>query len=350
MRPQDLLILRPEGLYCPPGDFFIDPMRPCARAVVTHGHSDHARAGHGEVLSTPATAAIMRARMGENAAARFQPAEYGEKIRVGEAEVTLVPAGHILGSAQVLLEWRGLRIVFSGDYKREADPTCASFVTVRCHVFVTEATFGLPVFRRPPPGDEIEKLRASMRRAPQRWHIMGAYALGKAQRLIAELRALGDDRPIFLHGAAMKLCALYESFGIRLGALELATAEAAKSSAPGLVICPPSALHDRWSQKFGDAVRGMASGWMQVKGRARQRNVELPLILSDHCDWTDLQATILDTGAEEIWITHGQEDALKRWCELRGVAARPLNLVGYEGEEEGQEEGQEQGQAGAADA
>jgi putative mRNA 3-end processing factor len=298
------------------------------------------------VLSTPATAAIMRARMGENAAARFQPADYGEKMRIGEAEVTLYPAGHILGSAQVLLEWRGLRIVFSGDYKRDADPTCAPFVTVRCHVFVTEATFGLPVFRRPPPLDEIEKLRASLRRAPQRWHIMGAYALGKAQRLIAELRALGDDRPIFLHGAAIKLCALYESFGIRLGALELATAEAAKSSAPGLVICPPSALQDRWSQKFGDAVRGMASGWMQVKGRARQRNVELPLILSDHCDWTALQATILDTGAEEIWITHGQEDALKRWCELRGVSARPLHLFGYEGEEEGQE----QDRAGTVDA
>jgi putative mRNA 3-end processing factor len=334
MSPQDLLVPRPEGLYCPPGDFFIDPMRPSARALVTHGHSDHARGGHGDVVCTPATAAIMRARLGDKAAARFQTLGYGEKIRLGAADVTLFPAGHILGSAQALLEWRGLRIVFSGDYKRDADPTCTAFEPVRCHVFVTEATFGLPVFRRPSPRHEIDKLRESMRRAPQRWHVIGAYALGKAQRLIAELRAAGDDRAIHLHGAAMKICALYESFGVRLGALELATAEAAKSPAPGLVICPPSALQDRWSLKFGDAVRGMASGWMQVKGRARQRNVELPLILSDHSDWSALQATILDTGAEEIWITHGQEDALMRWCELRGVFARPLNLVGYEGEDE----------------
>ena len=333
MRPQDLLVLRPEGLCCPPGDFLIDPLRPAARAVITHGHSDHARAGHDEVICTDATAAIMRARLGERAAERFRTLRYGEKVRIGEVDVTLSPAGHVLGSAQVLLEWRGLRMVFSGDYKRDPDPTCAPFEPIRCHVFITEATFGLPVFRHPPPGDEVEKLRASMARAPQRWHVIGAYALGKAQRLVAEMRAAGDDRAILMHGAAMKVCELYEHFGVRLGALEQASAESAKSAAPGVVICPPSALQDRWSQKFGDAVRGMASGWMQIKGRARQRGVELPLILSDHADWPDLQQTIFDTGADEVWITHGQEDALMRWCELRGLFARPLNLAGYEGEE-----------------
>ncbi|MCW2273148.1 ligase-associated DNA damage response exonuclease [Rhodoblastus acidophilus] len=333
MRPQDLAVLRPEGLFCPPGDFLIDPLRPAARAVITHGHSDHARPGHDEVICTEATAAIMQARLGERAAGRFSTLRYGEKVRIGEVDVTLVPAGHVLGSAQVLLEWRGLRIVFSGDYKRDADPTCAPFEPVRCHVFITEATFGLPVFRRPPPGDELEKLRLSMARAPERWHVVGAYALGKAQRLVAEIRAAGDDRAIAMHGAAIKICELYQNFGAKLGALEPASAESTKSSAPGLVICPPSALQDRWSQKFGDAVRGMASGWMQIKGRARQRNVELPLILSDHADWPALQQTILDTGAEEIWITHGQEDALMRWCDLRGLFARPLNLHGYEGEE-----------------
>jgi putative mRNA 3-end processing factor len=333
MRPQDLLVLRPEGLCCPPGDFLIDPLRPATRAVITHGHSDHARPGHEEVICTEATAAIMQARLGERAAGRFSTLRYGEKIRIGEVDVTLFPAGHVLGSAQVLLEWRGLRTVFSGDYKRDPDPTCAPFEPIRCHVFITEATFGLPVFRRPPPGDEVEKLRLSMARAPERWHVIGAYALGKAQRLVAEMRASGDDRPIAMHGAAMKICELYQNFGVKLGALEQASAESAKSSAPGLVVCPPSALQDRWSQKFGDAVRGMASGWMQIKGRARQRNVELPLILSDHADWPDLQQTILDTGAEEIWITHGQEDALMRWCELRGLFAHPLNLHGYEGEE-----------------
>ncbi|MCW2282384.1 putative mRNA 3-end processing factor [Rhodoblastus acidophilus] len=333
MRPQDLAVLRPEGLFCPPGDFFIDPLRPAARAVITHGHSDHARAGHDEVICTEPTAAIMQARLGEGAAGRFHALRYGEKIRIGEVEVTLAPAGHVLGSAQVLLEWRGLRIVFSGDYKRDPDPTCAAFEPIRCHVFITEATFGLPVFRHPPPGDEVDKLRLSMARAPERWHVIGAYALGKAQRLVAEMRATGDERAVLMHGAAMKICELYKNFGVKLGALEPASAESTKSSAPGLVICPPSALQDRWSQKFGDAVRGMASGWMQIKGRARQRNVELPLILSDHADWPDLQQTILDTGAEDIWITHGQEDALMRWCETRGLCARPLNLHGYEGEE-----------------
>jgi putative mRNA 3-end processing factor len=338
MRPHDLLVLRPEGLYCPPGDFFIDPLRPAARAIITHGHSDHARAGHGDVICTEATAAIMRARLGENAAARFHTLAYGETLRIGEVDATLVPAGHILGSAQALLAWRGLRMVFSGDYKRDADSTCAPFEPVRCHVFVTEATFGLPVFRRPPPRGEIARLQDSLLRAPQRWHVVGAYALGKAQRLIAELRAAGEDRPIHLHGAAMKMCALYERFGVRLGALAPATAEAAKSAEMRLAIGPPSALQEPWSRKFGDAVRGMASGWMQIKGRVRQRGVELPMILSDHSDWTGLQATILDTGAEEIWITHGQEDALLRWCSLRGLAARPLNLAGYEGEEEAEGE------------
>jgi putative mRNA 3-end processing factor len=334
MRPQDLLVLRSEGLCCPPGDFLIDPLRPAARAVITHGHSDHARAGHDEVICTEATAAILRARLGARAGQRFRILRYGETARFGEVAVTLHPAGHVLGSAQVLLEWRGLRVIFSGDYKRDPDPTCAPFEPIRCHVFITEATFGLPVFRRPPPSDEIEKLRASLLRAPQRWHVVGAYALGKAQRLVAELRGAGDDRPILVHGAALKICDLYESFGVNLGALAPATAEAAKSAPPGLVVCPPSALQDRWSQKFGDCVRGMASGWMQIKGRARQRGVELPLILSDHCDWPTLQQTILDAGAEEIWITHGQEDALMRWCEIRGLCSRPLNLAGYEGEEE----------------
>jgi putative mRNA 3-end processing factor len=346
MRPETLIVPRPEGLFCPPGDFFIDPLRPAARAVITHGHSDHARPGHTEVFCTPATAAILRARLGARAAGRLHTLRYGETARIGEVDVTLHPAGHVLGSAQALLQWRGLRIVFSGDYKREPDPTCAPFEPVRCHVFITEATFGLPVFRRPPPRDEIDRLRASMSCARHRWHVIGAYALGKAQRLIAELRAAGDDRAILMHGAAMKICELYENFGINLGALEPATAASVKSTAPGLALCPPAALQDRWSQKFGDAVRGMASGWMQIKGRARQRGVELPLILSDHADWPALQQTILDSQAEQIWITHGQEDALLRWCELRGLCARPLNLIGY-GEEEESQESQESQQAAA---
>lgn len=330
--PHALLSLRPEGLYCPPGDFFIDPLRAVPRALISHAHADHARPGHGEVHATPETIAIMKVRMGARAAQSFAPLPLRIARAIGEVGVTLFPAGHVLGSAQILLEWRGLRLVFSGDYKRIVDPTCAPFEVVPCDIFITEATFGLPVFKHPSVDEEIKRLLASRERWPERWHLVGAYALGKAQRVIAELRRAGYGEPIYLHGAVEKLCRLYEAQGVSLGALLPANIDAMRNAAPGIVICPPSALGDRWSRKFGDAVRAMASGWMQVKGRVRQRGVEMPLIISDHADWPDLLRTIRETGAREIWITHGQEEALLRWCALAQINARPLHLLGYEGE------------------
>lgn len=339
MTPEHVLCPRQEGLYCAPGDFFIDPVRPAPRAVITHGHADHARAGHGAVLATPATLAIMRARYGEAFAQAMQPLAYGETVRIGEASVRLAPAGHVLGSAQAVIEAHGLRLVVSGDYKRARDPTCAPFEPVACDVFVTEATFGLPVFRHPPASEEIGKLLSSLAQFPERTHLVGAYALGKAQRLIMLLREGGYDAPIYLHGAMSKLCELYESLGVALGPLLPATladrAGSRRDFAGRIVLCPPSAMSERWAHRFADPLDAYASGWMRVRSRAKVRGVELPLIISDHADWDELTATVREIAPGELWITHGREDALARWAALEGIAARPLHLVGYdEGETE----------------
>jgi len=334
MRSDEILTINREGLYCPPGDFHIDPTRPVPRAVITHGHSDHARSGHGAVLATAETLAIMAARYGEGFAGTRQPAALGDTIRIGGTSVTLAPAGHVLGSAQILIEAGGTRLVVSGDYKRQSDPTAWPFECVACDVFVSEATFGLPVFRHPDAQGEVEKLLHSLRIFPERPHLVGAYALGKAQRVIALLRQAGYDRPIYLHGAMARLCDLYEALGVRLGELRVARLEDRKAMGGEIVICPPSATTDLWARRFNEPVAAFASGWMRVRGRARQRGVELPLVISDHSDWDDLCATILETGAAELWVTHGQEDALVHWALHQGLAAKPLHLIGYGDEEE----------------
>jgi putative mRNA 3-end processing factor len=333
VRPQDLLCPKPEGLYCAPGDFYIDPVRPVARAVITHGHSDHARAGHGAVLATRATLDIMTERYGPGFADAAQAAAYGEAVPRNSVEVALVPAGHVLGSAQAVVRWKGLTMVVSGDYKRRRDPTCAAFSPVPCDVFISEATFGLPVFRHPPDADEIGRLLRSVAQFPERSHLIGAYALGKAQRIIRLLREAGWERPIYIHGALERLCALYERHGVDLGPLKPATS-AKKDFQGEIVIAPPSAWQDRWSRRFPDPVAAFASGWMQVRARARQRGVELPLVISDHADWDELTTTVDELRPGELWITHGREEALARWAELHGVAARALALVGYDEEGE----------------
>lgn len=331
--PRSLLRLRPEGLWCPEGDFYIDPIRPVPRALITHGHSDHARSGHGSVLATRETLDIMAIRYGGSFAGSTEEARLGEARTIGGVTVTFHPAGHVLGSAQIAIEKHGARIVASGDYKRERDPTCAPFEVVPCDIFITEATFGLPVFCHPPAAEEIRRLLDSMRQFPERTHIVGAYALGKAQRLIALAREAGYTETIYLHGVLIRLCDYYRSRGIDLGPLEPATSENAPP-AGALVIAPPSAVDDRWSRRFADPLASFASGWMRIRQRAKQRGVELPLIISDHSDWNDLTATIRETGAEEVWVTHGREEALVRWCELNGIRARPLHLAGYEDEAE----------------
>lgn len=337
MRAEDLLCLDRSGLRCLPGGFHIDPVRPVDRAVVTHGHSDHARAGHGAVLATPETLDIMALRYGEGFTAARQPVAYGTRTRVGEVDVTLIPAGHVLGSAQVLVEWRGFRLVVSGDYKRQQDPTCPPFEPVRCDAFVTEATFALPVFRHPDAAGEIGKLLASREVFPDRAHLVGAYSLGKAQRVIRLIRDAGCDEPILIHGALDRICRYYGETGVDLGPLEPVAGRAKADLAGRIVLCPPSATADLWARRFPDPVTAFASGWMRVRARARQRGAELPLVVSDHADWDDLCETVLDTEAEEVWVTHGQEDALVHWCGTNGIDARPLNMIGYGDEGEADE-------------
>lgn len=334
IKPETLLCPSPAGLYCPPGDFYVDPTRPVARAVITHGHSDHARSGHGAVLATVETLAIMEARYGAEFASQTQTLAYGTPIRHKDVEIVLQPAGHILGSAQAVVRWKDCRIVVSGDYKRRRDPTCAAFVPVPCDVFVSEATFGLPVFRHPDDREEIAKLLRSVAQFPGRTHLVGAYALGKAQRIICLLREAGYGDTIYIHGALQRLNDLYESFGVALGPLAPATTERKKDFEGAIVIAPPSAVADRWARRFPDPVAAFASGWMRVRARARQRGVELPLVISDHADWDELTTTIKDVNPGELWVTHGEEEALLRWAKLEGVNARALSLVGYDDEVE----------------
>jgi len=334
MRPQDILIRTPAGLCCKPGGFHIDPVRPVERALITHGHSDHARAGHGAVLATQETLDLMRLRYGDDFAATTQAIRYGEKIGLGDVTVAFHPAGHVLGSAQIAVTCKDTCIVASGDYKDAPDPTCAPFELVPCDVFITEATFGLPVFRHGDAMEQIKKLLTSVALFPERAHLVGAYSLGKAQRVIALLRLAGHDAPIYLHGAMEKITNYYQERGVALGELRPVRGMKKADLAGAIALAPPSATSDVWTRRFPDPVTAFASGWMRVRARARQGGIELPLVISDHADWDGLTATIAATGAGEIWVTHGQEDALVHWCRSKGLAARPLDLVGYGDEEE----------------
>ena len=336
MRAEDILALTPAGVCCKLGGFHIDPTRPVGRALITHAHSDHARAGHRAVLATAETLDLMRLRYGDNFAGTTQAIRYGERLTLEGAAVTFHPAGHVLGSAQIAVEAGGLRIVASGDYKNVADPTCTPFELVPCDVFITEATFALPVFRHGDPREEIGKLLRSVALFPERAHLAGAYSLGKAQRVIALLRQAGYDRPIYLHGAMESITRYYQSRGVALGELRPVRGAGKTELAGTITLCPPSALADIWTRRFPDPVTAFASGWMRVRARARQQGVMLPLVISDHADWDGLTTTIAATGAGEIWVTHGQEDALVHWCGTRGLQARPLDIAGYGEEDETQ--------------
>ncbi|MGE0338715.1 MAG: ligase-associated DNA damage response exonuclease [Xanthobacteraceae bacterium] len=333
MRPEQLLIPTPSGVCCRRAGFHIDPTRAVERALITHAHSDHARAGHKHVLATRETLDIMRLRYGDGFTGSTQEIRYGESVVLDGVKVSFHPAGHVLGSAQIAVEAGGCRIVASGDYKDTKDPTCAPFELVPCDIFITEATFGLPVFRHPDAAHEIGKLLDSVKLFPDRAHLVGAYSLGKAQRVIALLRAAGYADTIYIHGALEKITAYYEAQGIALGPVELVKGAKKAELAGQIVICPPSSMTDLWSRRFSDPVTCFASGWMRVRARARQGQIHLPLVISDHADWDGLVATISATGAGEVWVTHGQEDAIVHWVKSKGLRARPLAIVGYGDEE-----------------
>ncbi len=321
----------PGGIYVKPADAWIDPGHAVERALITHGHADHARGGHGQVWATPETLAIMNLRYGKSDG---NPVPYGDGVEIGGVRISYHSAGHVLGSAQISMDYQGEKVVATGDYKRRSDPTCEPFEVIPCDIFITEATFGLPVFRHPPTSEEVGKLLATLALHPDRCVLVGAYALGKAQRLIGELRAAGYNKPIYLHGALEKMCNLYQDLGVDLGDL-VPVLDTPKDAMRGsIVLAPPSALNDRWSRRLPDPITAMASGWMRVRQRTRQRNVELPIIMSDHADWDELTQTIRDVNPVETWVTHGREDALVRWCELNQIKARALSLVGREEEDD----------------
>ena len=330
MHPRQWIEVRKEGLYCVPGGCYIDPLSSVSCAIITHSHGDHARPGHQQVIAHVDTIAIMQTRYGEQCAQTLTPLDYFQRICINEIEVYLLPAGHILGSAQIVIEYGGHRLIISGDYKRTFDPTCTPFVVESCDVFITEATFSLPVFIHPPIEQEINKLFNSLSAFPERCHLIGVYALGKCQRLIKTLRIMGYQKTIYLHGALIKLCDLYQSRGIDLGDLRLASELNLLESKGTIVLCPPSALHDKWSRRFAHVVVGMASGWMQIRSRAKQKGVELPLIISDHADWNELTQTIMAINPKEVWVTHGREDALVYFATQKGYQAQALHLLGYE--------------------
>ena len=318
----DLILLRREGLYCPAGDFYIDPWRPVNRCVITHGHADHARAGSCAYLAHHDSAGTLRTRLGADIS--LTTLSYGESMVLGDTRVSLHPAGHVLGSAQVRVEHRGEVWVASGDYKLDDDGTCPPFEPVRCHTFITESTFGLPIYRWPTP----EQLRADINAwwqgnaAAGRTSVVYAYAFGKAQRILHGLDS--SIGPIVAHGAVETLSAVYRSAGVNLPeTVRVQDGKLDKRPLAGaLVIAPPSAAGTPWLRRFGDHSDAFASGWMQVRGARRRRGVDRGFVMSDHADWPSLQRAIAATGAEQVIVTHGQTATLVRWLEEQGLSAR----------------------------
>ena len=314
----DLVVLRDEGLYCPQGDFYIDPWKPVPTAVITHGHGDHARRGMGQYHGTRAGLPILQWRLGEQAYATHDD---GAPFRLGDAVVSLHPAGHVLGSAQVRIAHAGTTWVVSGDYKRQPDPTCAPFEVVPCDTFVTEATFGLPIYRWPETTDVVREIAAWRAECAANGEaaILYCYALGKAQRVLAELARV-DDRPVWVHGAVDAGVQVYRDAGVRMvETRRVADADKASDFAGRLVVAPPSAAGSAWLRRFGKAQQGFASGWMQLRGNRRRGNYDRGFVLSDHADWPDLVRTIAQTGASRVIAMHGNTDALVRHLNEHGV-------------------------------
>jgi putative mRNA 3-end processing factor len=327
---EPLIQVSAAGLFCPAGGFHVDPWLPVERAVTTHAHADHARPGSRAYLATPPGAAVLRARLGPQIA--VESLEYGRRLRLGGVTVSLHPAGHCLGSCQVRIEAEQRVWVVSGDYATTPDPTTDPFEPVPCDVFVSECTYGLPIFRWPAP-EQIFAQIASWWRGNQRTgrtSVLFAGTLGKAQRLLAGLdRSIG---PIFAHGAVCRMVEVYRAAGVDLPALERPEVERLKAApAPPLVLAPPAARGSDWMRRFGPCATGFASGLMQVRGARRRRNVERGFVLSDHADWAGLHRAIRDTGAGEIHLTHGHGAAMARFLAERGLQTT-VYATGWEGE------------------
>jgi putative mRNA 3-end processing factor len=317
----DLIVMRPQGLYCPAGDFYVDPWRAVDRAVITHAHADHARAGHARYLAAAPGAGVLRARLGE---ITLQSLAYGEALAIGGVRVSLHPAGHVLGSAQVRIEHGGQVWVVSGDYfvsgAGDANPTCAAFEPQRCHCFVTESTFGLPVYRWRAQSQVLGEVDDWWRANAQagRASLLLAYSFGKAQRLLAGVDS--SIGPIVVHGAVASINEAYRAAGVVLPPT-MGIDEAGAALPRALVVAPPAVHGSAWARRLGDFSDGFASGWMQLRGARRRQGVDRGFVLSDHADWPGLQSAIAATGAERVIVTHGFEAVMVRWLQQQGLAA-----------------------------
>ncbi len=318
----DLIVQRPEGLYCPAGDFFIDPWRPVDRAVITHAHADHARAGHGHCLASAASEGVLRARLGD---INLQTLPYGEAIVHHGVRLSLHPAGHVLGSAQVRLAYGGQVWVASGDYfvsgAGDDNRTCQPFEPLRCDCFITESTFGLPIYRWPPQREVFNEINAWWRAnaTAGRASLLMAYSFGKAQRILAGVDA--SIGPIVVHGAVEPLNRAYRAAGVALPATHAAQDLDKAALSRALVVAPPSVHGSAWTRRFGEHSDAFASGWMQLRGARRRRAVDRGFVLSDHADWPGLQRAIGATGAHRVIVTHGYEAIMVRWLTEQGLQA-----------------------------
>jgi len=335
---EDLVRVSDRGLYCQHGDFYIDPWRPVNRALITHGHSDHARMGSTSYLCHIDAKGILRSRLGEDAL--LETIDYGTPVKIKDVYVSFHPAGHILGSSQIRIEYRGQICVVSGDYKTQADPTCPAIEPVRCHTFITESTFGLPIYRFP----ENHVIAAEVNEwwqanaAAGKVSLLYAYSLGKAQRLLASVDA--SIGPIYTHGAVEALNAVYRGCGVYLPETIYVSNDVNKEvlgKAGALVVAPPNTQDSLWSRKFGKSSDAFASGWMRVRGARRRRSLDRGFVMSDHADWPGLIATIAATGAERVLVTHGYTPPLVRYLSDLGIDAQALETA-YTGEEEERKE------------
>lgn len=326
-----LITVQPQGLYCEKGDFFIDPWRPVDRALITHAHSDHARSGSQSYIATQISEGILRRRLvGDRI--QLQGVQYGEKLKLGSVWVSFHPAGHVLGSAQVRVEDANEVWVISGDYKRCADPTCEPFEVLPCDVFISEATFGLPIYRWKPGRETAQEIYDWWQSDRDRPSLLFCYAFGKAQRVLSELRAL-SDRPVYVHGAVHALTEIYRDVGVEMVPTIPVSEMPRKYKFEGdLVLAPPSGHRSSWMKRFSHPQTAFASGWMAVRGARRRRGYERGFVLSDHADWNSLIGTVRQTGAKTVYITHGQTDVLARYLqEVHQINALPLRTL-FEGE------------------
>ena len=320
-----------EGLYCRAADAWVDPWRPVPRALITHAHADHARPGCGEYWAVASSEGVLRQRLGQDIT--LHPVQYGEEHWLGQCRVSFHSAGHVLGSAQIRLEVDGEVWVVSGDYKRDADPSCDPFEPVPCDVLITEATFGLPIYRWQTGAEVAEEIRAWWQGDRQRPSLLFCYAFGKAQRLMAELNAIGVDDEVLLHGAVETVTRHYRAAAVPMTpSRPVSDLPRSDTLAGRLVLAPPSAHRSSWMRRFRSPQTGFASGWMAVRGARRRRGYERGFVLSDHADWPGLIQTVRQSGARKVYVTHGQSDVLARYLrEIEGIEAEPLETL-FEGE------------------